>query len=76
MKSALSRMAATLLLIGAFGTASLADHSEKICTKNTGCSARIVMAGQQYEFTFREGDILSTKAGWIVNSNDGWAHRK
>ena len=43
------------------------------CKSTKGCVATFnADDGKQIQRTFRKGDILSTDAGWVVSTNDGW----
>ncbi len=43
------------------------------CEEITGCVATInTDDGQQKKVMFRKGDVVSTSAGWVASTDDGW----
>ncbi len=40
------------------------------------CTARITEDGELKEVEFRNGDMVSTDAGWSVSTDDGWVKVK
>ena len=63
------------VIVAAFLAATASTSSADIyqCEKITGCVATInTKDGQQKQVTFRKGDVISTGAGWVASTSDGW----
>jgi hypothetical protein len=43
-----------------------------VCDNPQGCQAKRFEDGVQIDQKFRYGDMVSTEAGWVVHSVDGW----
>jgi hypothetical protein len=74
MTNAMARLVpATLLVLAAGSTLRAEDYQ---CGEDAGCTARITEDGELQEVVFRKGDLVSTEAGWVVSSDDGWVKVK
>ena len=74
MTIAFARPFTTAVLILAFGYYSNAQDYQ--CDDDAGCTASINEDGELEEVVFRKGDLVSTEAGWVVSSDDGWVKVK
>jgi len=70
MTRALARCVSAAALVAALGLSPRAEDYQ--CKNDAGCSARISEDGELQEVVFRKGDLVSTEAGWIVSTDDGW----
>ena len=74
MTNAMVRLVPAALIVLAVGFPANAEDYQ--CTDDAGCSARITEDGEVQEVVFRKGDLVSTEAGWVVSSDDGWVKVK
>ena len=70
MKSNVPRGSLWLTLLLLAGSTIQAD--DYVCSDPDGCSAFTGGEGEIREFSFREGDLISTEGGWIIRDGDGW----
>ena len=64
---------AALLAMAVAFPASAEDYQ---CGEDAGCTARITEDGELQEVVFRKGDLVSTEAGWVDSTDDGWVKVK
>ena len=74
MTKAFARPITAAVLVMAFGFSSSAQDYQ--CKDDAGCTASINEDGELEEVVFRKGDLVSTEAGWVVSSDDGWVKVK
>ena len=70
MKHELARLLCAAAAAAVLG--SSASPAEFVCDNPLGCHAKRFENGVAVEAKFRYGDMVSTEAGWVVHSKDGW----
>lgn len=46
------------------------------CSQEEGCDATRNVDGELVTESFRKHDIISTEAGWVISSGEGWVKLK
>ena len=69
-RTTIARTLSVIALTALAAPTSLAGDYE--CTQPAGCIARKAVNGKLVSTKFHQGDLISTKDGWIVNTDDGW----
>jgi hypothetical protein len=70
MKPKLARLLSAAVAAAALGSSAYA--ADFLCENPHGCRAKRFENGNVIEAKFRYGDMVSTEAGWVVHSEDGW----
>jgi hypothetical protein len=70
MRAISTRALAPVLALSALAHSAPAE--EYLCENDEGCRAVVETPDGREEIQFREGDIVSTEEGWVVDPGDGW----
>ena len=65
------RLLGAALVAAALGLTAGAD--EYLCDDTAGCVAELDTPEGTRTVTFRQGDMINTDDGWVVDTADGWS---